>query len=111
MLWISIAIVLIMLSFVLRYLGARTLIALCGEHWEILFEPLPGDSQPVRMDPPLFPGLTPADFDALIIRDSSVLRHLPPKIMKAGMRRIGLRNWGKASFWMGTALVLVGLLR
>lgn len=110
MLGIVAGIVLIVSSVVLRYLGYRTIIALCGEHWETLFGRPPYDTgKSLQLGPPLFPNSTPADFDALIVRDPAVLRGLPSEIMKAGMRRVGLRNWAQALFWIGAALLIGGL--
>jgi len=108
MIWIGCF--LIGLSLLLRYLGTRTLIHLCSEHWDDLFEPLLGH-QRTSNAPPLFPDLSPADFDDLIIANPKILRALPRDVMRLGMLRLGLRNWGKASFWIGLGLVVLGMVR
>ena len=107
---ISVGLSLVAASVVLRYLGIRALQELCAEHWDVLFGPFGGaDEDPVMAQPALFPASTPADFDEMILRSTKVLEHLPPPIMKAGSRRVALRNWGRALFWTGVLLIVVAV--
>lgn len=91
--WIGVSLAAV--SLVVRYHAMRTWIEVCGEHFEQLEA--------------LLPGFNMADFDEMICRHSRVLLVLPPEIRAAGFRRVALRNWARALFWIGLLLIVVGL--
>lgn len=104
MIWIGI--VLVVLSIGMRILGVGVLRVLCGTHWAVLFGPLPGETPVAGSLPPLFPGLSPADFDDLITKRRETLRLLPAPLARLAWWRLGLRSWSRAFFWIGLVALL-----
>jgi hypothetical protein len=104
MLWIGIS--LVVASVAMRFAGVALLRILCATHWAVLFGPLPGQPPSGSDARPLFPGLSPADFDDLIKKRRETLRLLPPPIARLAWWRLGLRNWSRAFFWIGMLLLL-----
>jgi hypothetical protein len=105
MIWIGLSLVVASLG--MRLAGVVVFRVLCGTYWSTLFDPIPGQTPTPRDSVPLFPGLSPADFDELIKRRRAILRDLPPNIARLAWWRLGLRNWSRAMFWIGV-LALVG---
>jgi hypothetical protein len=102
--WISLS--LIGLSVLMRFAGVAVFRVMCGTHWAVLFDPIPGVTHVSEPTRPLFPGLSPADFDDLIRKRRDVLRVLPPRIQSLAWWRLGLRNWSRAFFWIGVLAIL-----
>jgi hypothetical protein len=102
--WLGAA--LVVAGVVMRFAGVAVLKRMCATHWNLLFDPMPGQGPSPQRVEPLFPGLGPSDFDELIKKRGAILRHLPLEVANLAWWRLGLRNWGRAFFWIGV-LVLV----
>jgi hypothetical protein len=109
MVWIGLA--LIALSMFMRLAGVTVLRTVCANHWDELFDPIPGRAAAPVAVAPLFPGIGPADFDDLVKAERSVLRRLPNHIAGPMWWRVGLRNYSRALFWIGMFSLISSVIR
>ncbi len=92
------------MSLLLRYLGYRTLMALCEENWDQLFGSIPTERELEHAFESFSAesSLTPYDLDQMLRKGpDEFLLLLPDGIQKQAWRRKGLYNWSRATFWIG----------